>query len=133
VLRRGYQGEKKGLALIIMGVKGEVNNLRIGLKKGLFFREFKVRAKTNLYQLLTYQPFHEFLFLHGMLVFRIPDRVSDHVKFLVQYRERSAQLIEKIIEVKQKDITNDLKKNYRISKKCWNLSKNNRVRCQISM
>ncbi|MFF2876141.1 helicase-related protein [Gottfriedia sp. NPDC057991] len=79
-------------------------------KREEIFREFNIRAKTNLYQLQSYQPFHEFMFLHGMLVFRIPDRVSDHVKFLIHNRERSEQLIQKIIEVKQKDLTNDLKK-----------------------
>lgn len=74
------------------------------------YPQFLRRARQNLSQLIEFQPFQSFLFANGMLIFRVPDSISEHVTFLVNKREHNERLMKKIERAMKEDITDDLRK-----------------------
>jgi hypothetical protein len=83
---------------------------RPGYNEKNIFSQFLKRARQNLSQLIEFQPFHSFLFLNGMLIFRMNDFISERFTFFVNKREHSERLMKIIEWAMKEDITDDLRK-----------------------
>ncbi|WP_033101597.1 helicase-related protein [Thermoactinomyces daqus] len=58
------------------------------------YPQFLQRARQNLSHLIEFQPFQTFLFANGMLIFRVPDAIREHVTFLDDLRKKLTHIIE---------------------------------------
>lgn len=81
-----------------------------GYTKDNVYRLFRQYARKNMSQLIEFEPFCSFLFVNGLIIFRINDEISQRVVFLVQERKRNEKLAKKLRQVMKKEITDDLRK-----------------------
>ncbi|RAL26387.1 helicase-related protein [Thermoflavimicrobium daqui] len=83
---------------------------RTGYEPDNIFQRFVDCAKYNLANLLDFQPFHSYFFVNGMIIFRIQKEFSQRASFSVSDRQSNLELKQKIKQVKNTDLSDDLKK-----------------------